>query len=145
MKYEVATCFNSFNINLFYLIIWSGPWLGDRMIIWPPNYERLPMPALDPSESFTVLSTPLLSAHKAFAVITNSSVALIRKQPPLVDEVSANFCEKRVFRGQHNGSLRPYSRVSRPEQLLFPPSSCSTVLTRLGGPRSRPTTSRKIW
>jgi hypothetical protein len=25
MKYEVATCFNSFNINLFYLIICSGP------------------------------------------------------------------------------------------------------------------------
>jgi hypothetical protein len=30
MKYEVATCFNSFHINLFYLIIWSGPWLGDN-------------------------------------------------------------------------------------------------------------------
>jgi hypothetical protein len=25
MKYEVATCFNSFNISLFYLIIRSGP------------------------------------------------------------------------------------------------------------------------
>jgi hypothetical protein len=37
LKYEVATGFNSFNINLFYLIIWSGPWLGDKMIIWPPN------------------------------------------------------------------------------------------------------------
>jgi len=24
MKYEVATCFNLFDINLFYLIIWSG-------------------------------------------------------------------------------------------------------------------------
>jgi hypothetical protein len=29
MKYEAATCFNSFNINLFYLIIWSSPRLGD--------------------------------------------------------------------------------------------------------------------
>jgi len=27
MKYEAATCFNSFNINLFYLIIWSDVWL----------------------------------------------------------------------------------------------------------------------
>jgi hypothetical protein len=30
MKYEVATYFNSFNINLLYLIIWSGPWLGSQ-------------------------------------------------------------------------------------------------------------------
>jgi hypothetical protein len=35
MNYEVATCFNSFNINLFYLIIWSGPWLGDNDILAP--------------------------------------------------------------------------------------------------------------
>jgi hypothetical protein len=41
--------------------------------------------------------------------------------------------------------LRPYSRISRPEPLLFLPSSSSVVLTRLGGPRSRPTTSQKIW
>jgi hypothetical protein len=36
----------------------------------------------------------------------------------------------RVLRGQHNGSLRPYSRLSRPEPLLFLPSSSSVVLTR---------------
>jgi hypothetical protein len=41
------------------------------------------------------------------------------------------------------GSLRPYSRFSRPEPLLLP-SSSSVVLTRLSGPRSRPTT-QKIW
>jgi hypothetical protein len=40
--------------------------------------------------------------------------------------------------------LRPYSRFSRPEPLLFPPSSSSVVLTRLSGPRSRPTTCQKI-
>jgi hypothetical protein len=31
------------------------------------------------------------------------------------------------------------------EPLLFLSSSSSIVLTRLGGPRSRPTTSQKIW
>jgi hypothetical protein len=46
-----------------------------------------------------------------------------------------------VVRGQRDGSLRPYSRLSRPEPLLFLPSSSSVVLTRLSGPRSRPTTS----
>jgi hypothetical protein len=32
---------------------------------------------------------------------------------PLVGEVSANFCGKRVPRGQRDGSLGPYSRFSR--------------------------------
>jgi hypothetical protein len=34
------------------------------------------------------------------------------ERPPLAGEVSANFCGKRVSRGQHDGSLRPYSRIS---------------------------------
>jgi hypothetical protein len=42
-------------------------------------------------------------------------------------------------------SLRQYSRFSRPEPLLFLPSSSSIVLTRLSRPGSRPTTSQKIW
>jgi hypothetical protein len=42
-----------------------------------------------------------------------NSVALVRKRtipterPPHVGEVSANFCGKRVSRGQRNGSPRP--------------------------------------
>jgi hypothetical protein len=36
-----------------------------------------------------------------------------------------------VLRGQHNGSLRPYSRFSRREMLLFIPRSSSTVLMKL--------------
>jgi hypothetical protein len=76
-----------------------------------------------------------------------NSVALVRvrtiptERPPLVGEVSANFCGWRVLRGQHNGSLR----FSRSQPLLFLSSSSSIVLTRLGGRRSRPTTSQKIW
>jgi hypothetical protein len=66
-------------------------------------------------------------------------------RPPLVVEVSDNFRGYRVRRGQRDGSLRPYSRLSRPEPLHFLPSSSSIVLRRLGGPRSSPTTSQKIW
>jgi hypothetical protein len=44
-----------------------------------------------------------------------------------------------------DGSLRPYSRFSIPEPLLFLSSSSSVVLTRLCVPRSRPTTSQKMW
>jgi hypothetical protein len=40
-------------------------------------------------------------------------------------------------RGQHDGSPRSYSRISRPEALLFLPSSSSILLTRLSGPLSR--------
>jgi hypothetical protein len=65
------------------------------------------------------------------------------ERPPLVGEISANFCGYRVPRGQRHRSLRPYSRFSRPEPLLFLSNSFSTVLTRLSGPRSRPTTFQK--
>jgi hypothetical protein len=46
----------------------------------------------------------------------------------------------RIEGGQRDGSLRPYSRLSRPEPLLFIASSSSVVLTRLGGPRCKHTT-----
>jgi hypothetical protein len=41
--------------------------------------------------------------------------------------------------------LRLQSRLSRPKPLLFLSSSSTIVLTKLNGPRSRPTTSQKIW
>jgi hypothetical protein len=60
-------------------------------------------------------------------------------------DVQEFYSRKRVPRGQWDGSLRPYSRLSRPQPLLFFSISFSIVLTRLSGPRSRPTTSQKIW
>jgi hypothetical protein len=96
---------------------------------------------------------PLLRSFKylqdASSTYSNS-VALVRertiptKLPPLAGEVSVNFCGWRVSHGQRDGSLRPYSRFSRPEPLLFLPSSSSVIFTRLSGPGSRPTTSQKI-
>jgi hypothetical protein len=52
--------------------------------------------------------------------LTNS-VALVRERtipterPPLVGEVSANFADNGMSRGQRGGSLRPYSLLSRPD------------------------------
>jgi hypothetical protein len=80
-----------------------------------------------------------------------NSVAFVRERtiptarPPLFGEVNASFCESRVSRGQRNKSPQTYSRISRPEPLIFLPSSSSVVLTKLSGLRSRPTTSQKIW
>jgi hypothetical protein len=49
------------------------------------------------------------------------------ERPPLVRGVSVNFCGWRVPRGHRDRSLRPYSRISRPEPLLFLASSSSIV------------------
>jgi hypothetical protein len=46
------------------------------------------------------------------------------------------FTDRGVSRGQRDGSLQPYSRISRPEPLLLQ-SSYSTVLARLSGPLLR--------
>jgi hypothetical protein len=79
------------------------------------------------------------------------SMVLVREwttptqRPPLVGEVSTNFCGWNVSRGQRNGSPRPYSRIYRPKPLLFLITRYSTVLTRLSGLRSSPTTFQKIW
>jgi hypothetical protein len=51
-------------------------------------------------------------------VNNNNAMALVRERttpterPPLVGEVSANFCGLRVLRSQRNGSPRPYCRIS---------------------------------
>jgi hypothetical protein len=54
------------------------------------------------------------------------------------------FPDRGVPRDQRDGSLRPYSRLSRPQPLRFLPSSSSIVVTRLTGPRSRPLLLRKF-
>jgi hypothetical protein len=82
---------------------------------------------------------------------TTNSVAWVcertipTERPPLLGEVSANFLCIRVPLGQRDGSLRPYSRLSRPEPLLFLSSSSSVVLSRQSRPHSRATTSQNSW
>jgi hypothetical protein len=51
--------------------------------------------------------------------------------------------DKGVPRGQRDGSLRQYSRLSSPEPLLLLSSSSSIVLTRLSGPLPDPLLLRK--
>jgi hypothetical protein len=53
------------------------------------------------------------------------------ERPSLVGEVSVNFWGYTVSRGQRDGSLWLYSRLSRSEKLLPLLSSSSVVLTRL--------------
>jgi hypothetical protein len=55
----------------------------------------------------------------------------------------STVADRGMSSGQIDGTLRPYSRIYRPEPLLFLPSSSSVVLTRLSGLRSRPTNFQK--
>jgi hypothetical protein len=48
------------------------------------------------------------------------------------------YADRGVSHGQRNRSPRPYSQISRPEPLLFLPSSSSVVLTRLSDPITEP-------
>ena len=86
-----------------------------------------------------------------FYVIKKNSVALFRERtipterPPPVGEVSANFADRGVSLGQLNGSPRPLVSVFWIGAATFYSSSSSIDLTRLSGPRSRPTTTQKIW
>jgi hypothetical protein len=54
------------------------------------------------------------------------------------------FADRGVSRSQRGGSPTAVISVTRPKPPLFLSSSSSIVLTRLSGPRSRPTTSQKI-
>ena len=80
-----------------------------------------------------------------------NSVALVRERtipterPPPVGEVSANFLR---IEGCHVVSAtdpRPLISVFWTGAATFYSSSSSIDLTRLSGPRSRPTTTQKIW
>ena len=55
------------------------------------------------------------------------------------------FTDRGVSRGQRNGSPRPLISVFCTGAATFYSSSSSIDLTRLSGPRSRPTTTQKIW
>src|SRR5215510_13445563 len=79
----------------------------------------------------------------------NNSVALVRERtipterPPPVGEVSPTFADRGVSRGQRNGSPRPLISFLDRSRYFFCSSSSSVDLTRLSGPRSRPTTTQK--
>jgi hypothetical protein len=119
-----------------------------RTALLPQNTHT---PDLKGNHCFEVSSITKMRHQLAVTQVTSYSVALVRERNipttrlTLVGEVSINVCGWNVSRGQREVSLRPYSRLSRPEPLLFLSSSSSIVLKRLSGPRSRPTASQKIW
>jgi hypothetical protein len=58
------------------------------------------------------------AVYRTITYLLTYSVVIVRKQPPLVGEVSANFCRWRMPRGQRDRSLRPYTQISRPNRTI---------------------------
>jgi hypothetical protein len=92
-----------------------------------------------------------MHAYRRSKRVQKKTVVLVRKRtipterPQPVGEVSTYLADRgcRVVsatdpHGRNRGFLDP-------EPLLFHSSSSSIILTGLSGPRSRPTTSEKIW
>jgi hypothetical protein len=69
--------------------------------------------------SITHCSMGKVTTQKKNSMIWVSERTIPTEPPLLVGEVIANFCGYKVPRGQRDGSLRPYSRFSRQEALLF--------------------------
>jgi hypothetical protein len=69
--------------------------------------------------------TSYLSFPLVWAKLKVNTVEFVRERtipterPPLVGEVTANVYGYWISRGRRNGSLWPYSRLSRPESIQF--------------------------
>jgi hypothetical protein len=95
--------------------------------------------------SFRHLDNRYISTHSHKLKLNSMSSVHERtiptERPPLV----GSLCQ--LLRIESASATDPHGRIYgfRPEPLVFLPSSSSVILTRLSGPRSRPTTSQKIW
>jgi hypothetical protein len=106
------------------------------------------LPCMRLLESYGVCSQ---GEHEGRTKLKLSSMALVRertiptKRSPPVGEVSANFCGLRGFTwsAQRVPTAVNLYFLDR-SRYLFYSSSSSVDLTRLSGPRSRPTTTQKI-
>jgi hypothetical protein len=111
-----------------------------------------------PADSRTKISSMLhlilrlIDLYVLHYLYYKNSVALVRKQtipterPPLVCEVNANVLrmEGVAWSAQRFPTAVNLDFIDT-EPLLLHSSSPSLILKRLNGPRSRPTTSQKIW
>jgi hypothetical protein len=78
-------------------------------------------------------SVDWISIAELWIILSYSVVSVLKRtipteRPPLVGEVSANFCGYRVPRDQRDRSLRPYSRISRPRIILSVLQNCNFVV-----------------
>jgi hypothetical protein len=112
------------------------PWFRHSNCIWgkSASYEALHYAifCMLPVAFFLLFLNIFLSSENS---VSPSASELYRPSDPRLSAKLVSTFEDSASRGQRNRCLRPYSRLSRPEPILFLPSSSSVVLTRLSGSR----------
>jgi hypothetical protein len=105
-SWRLEACFSS--INQMRLALLTYDW--NTSISIRPQREHLTSSFL----KINYLSISTGATKKINSVASVRELTLPTERPPLVGEVSANFFGQKVPRGQHDWSLQPYSRLSRP-------------------------------
>jgi hypothetical protein len=103
-----------FFTNDFNIIGWLIP-RSPKVSLSPPCFFHFNFGSIQIYVASGIRLTVLIFLHLIIIIKTNSNnfVAWVREwtmpseRPPLVGEVSANFCGYRVPRGRRDGSLRP--------------------------------------
>jgi hypothetical protein len=116
----------------------------------PQNvFERLPDHTASHSRKYHSSQPHPREIPMQYLILVRSLLCAVMNVINSVARLSAKLVPPSVDRGCHVVNVtHPYGRnlvFFRLELLLFIPSSSSVVLTRLSGPRSRPTTSQKTW
>jgi hypothetical protein len=115
-----------------------APWLPRLLLT--AHFGALSMYVHNIMPEIVPLATKVYSVSKTFSnVLLLHGMAWVReriistKLPPLADQVNVNFCRQRVLRvhGQCDGSLRPYSWISRYEE-MFPMQSLANESEAMG-------------
>jgi hypothetical protein len=117
----------------------SRPRISECSFMLPPKHPKLRnffQPDRNTSKAtfcHALTSTYVCACECVYIVSLVRQRSVPTEPPPHFGDIGAHFRVSRVPRGQRDGSLRPYSRLSRPESLLFLASSSSVVLARLSG------------
>jgi hypothetical protein len=99
------------SLCLFFASIW--PYRHHSNLLWEGEGE-----GKRKGKCRGMCMTLLTETHSQYKLLGLSPRRTIpTEETALVGEVNANVCVERVSRDHHDGSLRPYSRFSRPELL----------------------------
>jgi hypothetical protein len=101
-----------------------------------------PLPVPKQRDTLTRCASFSISDHNALRTPWTESAKELYRQSDrrLSAKLVPTFEDRRCHVVSVTDLLRRYTRLSRPKPLLFLSSNSSIVLTRLSGPRSRPTT-----
>jgi hypothetical protein len=120
--------------------------LGKRRKRGASDLADLPLPQRDRADSFVQEWHMLFRSCTSLTPWPQSASELYQPSDCRFSaKLVLTFADRECRVVSSADPLRSHSRCSRLEPLLFFSSSSSVVLTRVSGPRTRPTTSQEIW